>query len=150
MRSTHLWLVNRLLAFLALGALACVTTGCGSGPTLTPVKGIVTVGGKPATSGTVTFKPDKAKGNTAGVEPIGEINSSGEYTLMTKGKPGAPLGAYKVVVAGGGEVPMDNTKVGAQPTNQFNRTYMSPETTPLEVTVVEKAAAGAYDLKLTP
>jgi len=150
MSSPKYWLVNRLVACLALGVLAYATAGCNTAPTLAPVKGTVTVGGKPATSGFVTFKPDKAKGNTVGVEPVGEISSSGEYTLQTKGKPGAPLGAYKVVVAGGGAVPMDNTKVGAQPTNQFNNTYASVETTPLEVTVVDKPAAGAYDLKLTP
>jgi hypothetical protein len=99
-------------------------------------------------SGWVTFKPDKAKGNTFNREPTGEINSQGEYTLQTNGKPGAPPGAYKVTVSATEATTQDNTK---PPTKQLvNPTYTNADTTPLEVVVVEKAEAGKYDLKLTP
>jgi hypothetical protein len=133
---------------VALAALACASGGCGGSKKLVEVKGKVTVGGQPLTSGSVQFRPDKAKGNTNPAEPIGEINSQGEYTLMTNGKPGAPLGAYKVTVSSTGATTPDNTKVSTQ--QLVNTTYNHADTTPLEKTVVEQPAAGAYDLALTP
>jgi len=133
-----------------LASAAGLIAGCGGGggPALAPVSGRVTVNNKPVTSGWVTFKPDKAKGNTFGGEPMGEINAQGEYTLSTNGKPGAPLGPYKVTVSSSGPTPPDNTKVKVQ--NQLNTTYLHPDTTPLEAVVTKEPAAGAYDLKLTP
>jgi len=147
MSSCKYWLGVRLVACLTLVALACCV-GCGGGSSLAPVSGKVTYkGGQPVTAGYVTYKPDKAKGNNFGGEPIGEIKSDGSYTLQTKGKPGAPLGAYKVIVSGG-ETPPDNTKL---PTKQtVNATYSHPDTTTLTRDVVAKAAPGAYDLEVTP
>jgi len=133
----------------ALTISAGLLAGCGSGgASLAPVSGKVTVNGKPVTSGTVAFKPDKSKGNTFGGEPIGEINAQGEYTLSTNGKPGAPLGAYKVTVNSTGQATPDNTKAKAQ--NTLNMTYFHADTTPLEANVVKDPPAGAYDLKLSP
>jgi hypothetical protein len=98
------------------------------------------------TTGWVTLRPDKKKGNTFGGEPRGEINSQGEYTIETNGKPGAPLGAYKVTVVVSPATTEDNTK--PEKKIPSNMTYANPETTPLAVEVVKEAAAGAYDLKL--
>lgn len=132
-----------------LGILVWFTTGCGGDSAkLVPVKGVVTVNGKPLTSGTVQFRPNKSKGNTATVEPIGQINDQGEFTLETYGKPGAPLGPYKVTVASTGPITADNTKVSTQ--SIINTTYMHADITPLECDVVDKPTPGAYDLKLSP
>lgn len=136
-----------VLSCLALSA-AVFISGCG-GEKLIPVSGKVTFAdGKPLTSGSVMFKPDKAKGNTFSGEAIGEINSSGEYTLQSRGKPGAPAGAYKVIVTSTGPTTPDNTKVSTQ--SLVPQKYLTAETTPLEKTVADKAPAGTYDLQLLP
>jgi hypothetical protein len=141
--------IRRFVGAILLGGLFAVALGCGGGDTkMVPVSGKVTVNGKALTSGSVTYKPDKKKGNTFGEEPMGEINAQGEYTLSVRGKPGAPPGAYKVIVSSTGATTEDNTKVSAK--NTVNPTYLSADITPLEVEVVKDPAPGRYDLKLTP
>ena len=137
----------RVVAFLLFAGIVSLCGCGGDSPKLVPVSGQVTINGKAAKSGWVTFKPDKKSGNTFNGEPSGEINSSGKYTIQTNGKPGAPLGAYKVLVNLAPPTTEDNTKVKA---STGNPTYMHPDTTPLKVEVVEKPAAGAYDFKVTP
>jgi hypothetical protein len=124
------------------------TLGCGDEVKLVPVTGRVTVDGKPLTAGWVCFKPDKSKGNTFGGEPLGEVNSQGEYTLSYLGRPGAPLGAYKVTVTSTGPTNSDNTSVKAK--NVLRSSYFHADTTPLAVEVVSQPSASAYDLKLAP
>jgi hypothetical protein len=140
---------SRKLSFLMLSICVGLSIGCGSESVkLVPASGRVTVNGKPLTAGTVTFRPDKSKGNTFGGEPMGELNSEGVYTIETNGKPGAPLGSYKVTIMSSGPTTEDNTKVKAQ--SLVNMTYFHADTTPLTIEVVQQPAAGAYDLKLTP
>src|SRR5688500_13397481 len=82
-----------------LGAAFCLTVGGQKGPTetLLPVKGTVTVEGKPVWTGNVTFYPDKE--NKTMHQPMGILDSSGQYELFVPGgRKGAPPGAYKVVV----------------------------------------------------
>jgi hypothetical protein len=133
---------------LLLAGLLSATLGCSNEVKLIPVSGRVTVNGKPLTSGWVCFKPDKAKGNTFGGEPIGEINDQGEYTLNYRGKPGAPPGAYKITVTSTGPTTSDNTTVKTQ--NTVRMTYFHANTTPLAAEVVMEPPPGAYDLKLAP
>jgi len=143
------WPTNQLLRLVALGCLVWLSCGCSGGSKLVPVSGRVTyTDGKPVTSGHVTFKPDKSKGNNFGGEPVGEINAQGEYTLQTRGKAGAPVGAYKVIVTSTGPITEDNTKVSATPQNAVNTTYGNVDTSPLTKDVVESPAAGHYDLKV--
>ena len=72
-------------------AVALFVTGCNSGTgKLVPVRGKVTVAGRPLTKGSVSFRPDKARGETGTAEPYGDIGPDGTYTLSTNGKPGAP------------------------------------------------------------
>jgi hypothetical protein len=113
---------------------------------LLPVTGKVTIGGKPVTGGSVSYRPDKSKGNTWTGEAGGQINEQGEYTLVTKGQPGAPAGAYKVVVVAGPPITGDNTKPKASFT--IGAIYQSYETTPLNIEVSDKATPGTYDLKV--
>ena len=87
------WSQNRFLLFVVLGGLACLSGGCDSSARLTPVTGRVTgADGKPLTSGTVIFHPNKDKGNTFGGEAVGDINGQGDYTLQVRGKPGVSSG----------------------------------------------------------
>src|SRR5262245_43597964 len=77
-------------AWLALGPAGCGDPS-GVGRTV-PVVGKVTVAGRPVKAGTVSFRPDKSKGNTAAHEPYGEIDSEGNYKLFTGTKKAAPVG----------------------------------------------------------
>jgi hypothetical protein len=147
MSSAIFRLGKRSLLCIALGSLLWLSSGCG-GSNAAPVTGHVMLNGKALTAGTVTFVPDKSKGNTSGEEPMGEINAKGEYTLQTRGKPGAALGWYQVTVTSTGPITPDNTSVTT--TSLINTTYTNPTTTPLEKEVVEKPAPGAYDLQVGP
>ncbi|HXD85262.1 MAG TPA: hypothetical protein VN641_02130 [Urbifossiella sp.] len=126
-------------------ALCGLLAGCGDGgPKLYPVTGKVTVGGKPLTSGTVVYNPEKSNSFTGIC--VGELNGEGVYTLNTRGKPGAPAGAYKVTISSTGPVSQDNTK---PPTKSLiNTGYSLVETTNLETTVGDNP--GKYDFEVTP
>jgi hypothetical protein len=137
----------RLILFAAAAGLGLLGGGCGKGGKAIPVSGKVTLSnGKTLTSGTVIFHPNKAKGNTYGGEPVGEINEQGQYTLADRGKPGAPAGWYKVTVASQNITP-DNTKPDAVKSN-INPTYSNPDLTTIEVEVV--AEPKAYDIQVGP
>lgn len=94
----------RKLAATLLGCLFLLPcAGCGSrtGTTYTtatlPVKGKVTLNGKPVTKGTVTFEPD------SGREAHGNIQSDGTYVLTTfKEGDGAVPGTHRVAVSNAG------------------------------------------------
>jgi hypothetical protein len=93
MRSSRLSGIRRVP--LILSALLVAAWGCGGssdGEGLIPVSGKVTVGGKALTKGSVSYRPDKARGNTNPAEPYGEITADGTYTLYTNKKKGAPAG----------------------------------------------------------
>jgi hypothetical protein len=138
------------LVFAVLG-LAVVPAGCGDrsdvGGTV-PVVGKVTVNGKPVKAGTVSFRPDKSKGNTSVHEPYGEIDADGNYKLFTGKKEGAPVGWYRVAVFAGEPVEVGN--LSGQARWYANPKYAAAESSGLTVEVVEQPAPGAYDLKLTP
>jgi hypothetical protein len=134
-------------AFCVVGLLLLSLTACTGdpvGPTV-PVKGNVTVNGKPLKKGSVVYWPDEDKGNKLTVAPMGLIGEDGSYELNTKGKPGAPVGAYKVTVQAQTEV--DSTK----PTSAKSLVpdvYATQAKTPLKKEVTENAAAGTYDLPI--
>jgi hypothetical protein len=120
--------------------------GCGAAPV--PVAGKVTLDKKPLTTGIVSFRPDRSKGNTIAVEPRGKIAPDGTYAVETNGKPGAPPGAYKVVVIAQG--PPVNPKDPYSRNKQIiNPKFLQEEKTDLSVTVVNDPAPDAYDLKVT-
>ena len=118
--------------------------GCSGGdtvPPLSPVKGSVTVDGKPVTSGAVTFYPVAADPNHRYASPTGQIDSAGTYELFTSGQPGAPAGKYKVTV-NPSMVPTQGAK--SLPKAPFDEKYRQEKKTPLQVDV----PAASYDLKL--
>lgn len=114
-------------------------------PTLTPVKGTVTVDGKPVTAGQVSFFATVVDEKTKFAPPSGQIDSNGNYELLTENKPGAPLGKFKVTVTPS-MVPVSGAKTAAK--TAYNEKYSNFTKTDLEVEVV--AEPKAYDLKLKP
>jgi hypothetical protein len=135
----------RILTTLTLAALLAAVSGCSGQPA---VKGHASVDNKPLSSGSVRFIPDKDKGNTATAEPRGVITEQGTYEVATDGRPGAPPGWYKVVVAA--VEPVDLNNPSPPPAKSLIAVkYNQPETTDLHVEVKAGAADGAYDLKLS-
>jgi hypothetical protein len=144
-------LMKRLLSrqfacFLALIGLAFFS-GCGNSlPPLVPVSGKVTLEGKPFTEGSVTLIPEA--NNLGGLAIVGPIDSTGQYTVTTNGKEGAPEGKYKVIVVAPPKVD-PKAKKGALPEPPINKKFADVNKTTLGFQVTANAAPGAYDLKLT-
>lgn len=141
----------RVVRLVGLLALVLSAVGCGDGgPPLAPVSGTATVNGKPLAVGSVSFRPDAAKGNTSPHHPTGSIRADGRFELFTLGKPGAPPGHYKVLVFADA-----NTTVGGNaahpkpPAWLTDPKYTAERTTDLRVEVVPSLESGRYDLKLT-
>jgi hypothetical protein len=151
-RAALYWANGKLIGWcFGIAVVACgglLSTGCSSkqiGPELIPVHGIVTLNGKPLTTGgTVSFR------NRSGlVEPSGAIGADGRYTLLLSPKQeGAPPGKYKVVVFAS-EPREEAVKHNRLPIVLVDRKYMDPKTTPLAVEVKKDAAPGAYDFSVT-
>jgi len=129
--------------------------GCGGGAKLTPVEGKVTLAGKSADylkGGVVTFHPDTDAGNkqTYAQFPMGTIDETGKYTLSTGGKPGAPVGAYKVTVRVEKQQATDPNKPSyAPPVYLTDSANADVTTTNLKKEVKADAPAGHYDIPLT-
>lgn len=134
--------------------LVCfLLTGCGSDEEkLVPVRGRVTVEKKPWSVGDIGFFPDAAKGNHRGRASIGSLKPDGSFELFTSGKPGVPLGWYKVVVWA------TNDPAAANPWGSdgkprpikwlIDSRYTSLATTPLAVEVVENPSPDQYEVRI--
>ena len=142
LRSSLRWLAA---VFMLLGALGgCDSSGVGR---LVPVQGAVLVDGQPLATGSLVFKPNAEKGNSSKFEPAATINADGSYQLFTAERAGAPLGWYKVSVVA--QAAPDEKNPYAPPKHLVHSRYGDPNSSGLEVEVVESPAAAAYDLKLT-
>jgi hypothetical protein len=115
---------------------------------LSPVAGRVLQKGTPVARGTVSFRPDAAKGNLSKYEPASEIDSGGNYRLKTSGRDGAPLGWYRIILACA--EPIDRKNPYAPPKYLVNPKYATLETSDLAVEVVDGAPSSAYDLLVVP
>lgn len=133
---------------LCLGGVLALG-GCGQpGPgKLYPVRGKVTLAGKPMTAGYVAFALEEASDIAAQIMVTGTIASDGTYEMKTNGKTGVPLGKYKVTINPG----MPTTKEEAENMGKlaFDSRYTDPTSSPLKVEVVASPQANAYDLKLS-
>lgn len=92
--------------FLALGMLLVSLAGCGSDrKAVAPVEGVVTLDGKPVTSGYVSFDPiDEAGDAFPGKSGVGAIGKDGRYQLSTYEQgDGAIVGRHRVSVTPAGE-----------------------------------------------
>lgn len=133
--------------------LACLAAGCGSRPTglenLVPVKGKVVFAGKPITAGnvrTVVLHADRGRGNTTAHEPRGEIDKDGNFAVYTANRAGAPPGHYRVTVSLM-ESPINSKNLYAPPKWLIDAKYGEPDTSGLNLHVVEDAVEG-YELKI--
>lgn len=144
--------MTRSRAVTLAGLLALpFAVGCGDpGPVLVPVKGSVSVGGKPLAVGSVSFRPDASRGNTSAHHPTGSIAADGSFELVTLGKPGAPVGHYKVLVfADANTDAKTNTAAHPKPPAWLtDPKYTTEKTTDLRAEVVATPEPGRYDLKL--
>lgn len=139
---------QRVLFVFSLVIILPLLSGCGGdeiGRTV-PVTGKVLVGDAPLTKGTVAFWPDESKGNQSKFEAVGEIGTDGNFTLYTRGKPGAPTGWYKVTVVASSEP--DPNAPYAPPKLVVNPNFVTKEKTSLKAEVVENPAPDAYTFKL--
>lgn len=131
----------RLVKCLCLCGLLAVA-GCGT--RRVEVSGKATVAGKPLTRAIIFFAPDKD--NRLRTIPRGTVDDNGVYHLSTDGKPGAPLGWYKVYVGFEGAKASRGKSAAPVP---INRKYLKAETSPLSVEVVAGPEQGAYDLSFS-
>ena len=137
------WLQSLVCLCIALALAGCKKSGPGK---LYPVSGKVTLGGKPMTSGFVGLAAEASTGQGAPFMATGTIGSDGKYEIQTDGKPGAPLGKYKVTINPG--MPATKEEAATMGKLPFDASYTNPAKTPLAVEVVESPKPGAYDLKL--
>jgi len=80
-----------------LAFFAALMVGCGDGEAARyPVEGVILLNGKPYPSVTVDFVPDP--GNAAIAAGSDVTGPEGNFRITTLGKPGLPVGKYKVVV----------------------------------------------------
>jgi hypothetical protein len=139
---------TKMVAVL-MGWVACLVCGCGSdGFDMESVRGRVTLNGEPITTGTVSFRPDPAKGNTSLHHPTGPIDPEGNYQLFTAGKPGAPTGWYKVLVFADANAKPSKTAHPLPPRWLVPEKYTREAGTPLFIEVRPGTDSERYDLKL--
>ena len=134
----------RTRSVLVIGLFA-LASGCSAeGEKLAPVSGVITVGGRPVPSGTLTFYPEGTKGNATQHQPTGVLGADGRFEVFVPGsKKGAPPGWYKVVVYA-----VDDPQPG-KPNKYFvHKKYTDRATTPLLIEVVDNPEPGRYDLRL--
>lgn len=138
----------RCFAWVALAALAI--SGCwgDDDEPLYPVAGRVSFAGRPLSSGTVSFRPDAARGNASLHQPTGAIDSQGHYEVFTTGREGAPAGWYKVVVFAHEPLSVSTGAHPAMPKSIIPERYNHPVKTPLSLEVKPHADANSYDLRL--
>ena len=127
-----------MLRGCVLFVVVCGLSGCGSGDvTLAPVRGRVTLDGRPIANAWVKFHPSKGRGSQA------RTNNDGVYELeYTAERRGALLGEHKVEV-GTREI---NDALG----NQVNRPEVIPARYNTESTLQASIASGenVVDLEL--
>jgi len=80
----------------AIAALSCLP-GCGGGPKLVPVSGVVTLNGKPLGDAEIVFIPHES--NKDGLPGNDKTGPEGNYKAMTQGRSGLVAGKYRVVVS---------------------------------------------------
>lgn len=130
--------------------LTIVIVGCGT-PNLPPVSGQLllndkVIGTDKTKTATINFHPDASKGNMAKSIAVATVTESGKYTLSYNGKPGIPVGWYKVTVHYSEPL---NPKDPYSPLKQLiSEKYNSKDSSELSVEVKANASASNYELKV--
>jgi hypothetical protein len=146
---------GRLVQALGLAALLALL-GCG-GEKLVPVEGKATVDGDPLPGGSLIFVPVEGRGKGS---IQGNIDQNGRFKMMTNGKPGVPVGKYKVAY---GEPPPEGATAdpSATPTEPkpapkkkrervVDPKYDSFDKTDLTIEVLPMPPVGGYKLEFAP
>lgn len=124
-------------------AIICgIFSSCSDGPSLYSVEGKLLFKGEPATGAMVVFHLEGDKSLNS-PKPTAEVQADGTFKIETTGKPGAPAGAYRVVVYWEQKATAPKAKLGIsgseERTSGKNRMagtpYESADTTPWKVTV---------------
>lgn len=147
-------LFQLVLLVSVVGTLAgCGTASASPKPEspLAPVKGIVTLDGKPLEGATIIFAPQGAK---MGDGAIGVTDATGLYEATCGGATGAPIGSYKITISrlvDPSGKPVVAT-LDSPPANVGARESMPPKfsdhaMTALKCTVA--AGGGTFDFKLS-
>jgi hypothetical protein len=102
----------------AFGAVAVgMVSGCGSGPRLAKVSGVVKLDGKPYPNALVNFQPVGGKANeNPGKGSVGRTDAQGRYVLMYDGTTeGAVVGKHlvRITVVPNKGVEVDPNSVGS-------------------------------------
>ena len=124
-------------------AAAALLPGCGQPQTVKdlprfPVTGKVLLpGGKPLTSGTVTFVSNKAKEKAS-------VDKNGAFSFQSDGKEGLPEGEYQVRVEIEGFIKGATTKTKLP----FPEKYMDEEISGLTATVTSDESKNSFEFKL--
>jgi hypothetical protein len=121
-------MMHRRIAIAALSAIV-LWVGCRPSSEAT-VHGIVTLDGKPLSSGTVTFH--SANGT---LSSNGSIRSDGEYELSTGKTRGLPAGEYIATVVAYQSMNQQAATVMAMPKRITPERYGNPKTSDLKETV---------------
>jgi len=138
----------RLLIIL----LIIVALGCDRGPRLVPADGIVKYKNAVIPGADVVFVPDGD-----GQPAIGRTDEQGHFTLMTSGRPGAMIGAYKVsitaarpkrAVSEAEAVAMSSEQIAANREDLVPVKYNNPVSSELTATVTKDAAANKFEFDL--
>ncbi|WP_169975767.1 carboxypeptidase-like regulatory domain-containing protein [Tautonia rosea] len=87
----------RMLFSVAVVSALLISTGCGSGPKLVPVSGIVTLNGEPLEGAELTFVPDP--GNAEMTPGGDQTGPNGNYKAMYNFRSGLAPGKYTVLIS---------------------------------------------------
>ncbi len=101
--NTHLPLLRRF-ALVTVFFATVFMGGCGGGPTLAPVSGVVTLDGKPYPNAVVNFQPVATNGIDApGLGSMAITDENGKFTLKYDNvKPGAVVGKHVIRIVTNG------------------------------------------------
>ena len=85
------------LAVSASVTASLIVAGCGGGPKLVPVSGVVTLDGEPLEGATLSFVP--TAGNAIATAGSDVSGSNGNFVMTYKGRNGLSPGTYRVLVS---------------------------------------------------
>lgn len=91
--------MGKVWTVCSIALAASLLVGCGGGPAVVPVSGVVTLDGEPLPEAAVTFQPTAQSGASDG--SYGKTDAQGRYALklVTNDSEGAVLGKHRVMIS---------------------------------------------------
>ena len=135
---------------LSLLVISVAVSGCGGTAEIAEVEGVLLINGKPGDAVAIQFIPDSDKGTT-GPMSTAETDSEGRFKLQLfdvktgSGKPGAVVGAHRVVLS---DKRLAESSTGRGVPIRFNSEYTLVGSTPLTWEV--HAGKQSIELKVPP